>query len=63
MSKITLQKETPLIQVIDKPKFPLENNKLSYMKGILAGFFLFGIITTFFLWLKKLYTELKTEVE
>jgi hypothetical protein len=63
MSKITLQKETPLIQVIDKPKFPLESNKLSYMKGILAGFFLFGILTTFFLWLKKLYTELKSEVE
>jgi hypothetical protein len=42
LSKITLRKETPLIQVIDTPRFPLENDKsnlfLSFIFGTLSGF-------------------------
>jgi uncharacterized protein involved in exopolysaccharide biosynthesis len=63
MSKIALQKQTPLIQVIDKPKFPLERNSISPLEGIVFGFLAFGILTTLGLWLKKLYIELKSEVE
>jgi hypothetical protein len=63
MAKITLQKEMPLIQVIDKPKFPLQNETFSPEKGIIAGFFIFGILITLFFWLKKLYTELKYELD
>jgi hypothetical protein len=63
MSKITLQKEMPLIQVIDNPKYPLQNDNFRPMKGLVVGFFVFGVLITLFFWLKKLYTELKYEVE
>ena len=37
MTKITLQKETPLIQVIDEPVFPLQKVIFSKIKGVLTG--------------------------
>ena len=44
LSKIQLQKETPLIQAIDKPVLPLIVNKVSKIKaaavGLILGFFL-----------------------
>jgi uncharacterized protein involved in exopolysaccharide biosynthesis len=39
-AKINLRKETPLIQVIDRPILPLKKEKLGKAKGILAGGFL-----------------------
>jgi hypothetical protein len=62
MSKISLQKETPLIQVIDKPKYPLENSSVSPRTAAVASFFFFGIAAILFFWLKKVYMELKMEV-
>ncbi|MDB5022135.1 MAG: lipopolysaccharide biosynthesis protein, partial [Pedobacter sp.] len=62
-SKITLQKQMPLIQIIDRPKFPLERDSVSPLDGIVIGFLSFGFLTMFFLWLKKLYTELKNGLE
>jgi hypothetical protein len=63
LSKITLQKQMPLIQIIDRPKFPLERDSVSPLDGIVIGFLSFGFLTMFFLWLKKLYTELKNGLE
>lgn len=44
IAKITLQKETPLFQIIDEPTFPLIRNKASKVKalaiGVAIGFFL-----------------------
>jgi len=44
ISKITLLNTTPIIQIIDKPKFPLENDKVS----LLVIIFISGIIGFFF---------------
>jgi uncharacterized protein involved in exopolysaccharide biosynthesis len=44
LSKISLRKETPLIQVIDQPILPLEKKKLGRLKGGI----LFGFIGMFF---------------
>lgn len=41
LSKITLRKETPLIQVIDEPIFPLQKTKITSFKGITLGALLF----------------------
>lgn len=51
LAKITLRKETPLIQLIDTPIFPLEKQKLGKFKSILIGGFLsfFSIIIFFIL--------------
>lgn len=48
MAKVTLRKETPLIQIIDKPILPLEKYKMSKLKsiiiGLLIGFFIINIV-------------------
>lgn len=46
MTKISLLKETPLIQVIDEPIFPLEVNHVSKLKGAILGAILFGFVAT-----------------
>jgi hypothetical protein len=45
LAKVTLRKETPLIQVIDKPILPLKKEQLGKLKGILLGGFLAGLLT------------------
>ena len=37
LSKINLRKETPLIQIIDRPILPLEKNKLSRLVSLIMG--------------------------
>jgi hypothetical protein len=44
LSKLSLRKETPLIQAIDKPIFPLPVEKFGKSKGILLGGFLAGFL-------------------
>ena len=44
LAKVTLRKETPLIQVIDRPILPLAKERFGKIKGILLG----GILATFF---------------
>lgn len=49
MAKVALRKETPLIQVIDKPIYPLERIKVGKIKtavsgGILAFIFISGLL-------------------
>ena len=44
LAKVTLRKETPLIQVIDRPILPLSKEKFGKGKGIILG----GILTGFF---------------
>jgi hypothetical protein len=42
LAKVTLRKETPLIQIIDRPILPLAKERFGKAKGIvlgLAGFF------------------------
>lgn len=60
LSKITLRKETPLIQVIDSPILPLEKTRLSALKGIVLGAFLAGFLTILFFSLKLVYIKITT---
>lgn len=49
LSKITLRKETPLVQIIDTPRYPLEKKKMGRLKGaIIFGFFGVLIAVLFF---------------
>ena len=45
LSKMTLLKETPLFQIIDKPKFPLKDNKISKLFIALSCAFATFILT------------------
>jgi len=56
LSKITLRKERPLIQVIDEPVFPLKMEKLGKAKGIILGGIIFGFLTVLFLLVRKIFS-------
>jgi uncharacterized protein involved in exopolysaccharide biosynthesis len=44
-SKLSLMREAPLIQIIDRPILPLEFTKIKNSKAILIGAFLFSFLT------------------
>lgn len=51
IAKITLQKETPLVQVIDEPVMPLKVNRVSKAEGVVLGcsvFAFFGVCLMLF---------------
>lgn len=52
-AKVTLRRETPLFQVIDRPIFPLEKEGFGKLKGIVLGGFCGGFLTVFFLLIRK----------
>jgi uncharacterized protein involved in exopolysaccharide biosynthesis len=58
MAKVSLRKETPLIQVIDKPILPLKKDKVGTLKSLLIGSFLAGFLTALVLIFKKLFASI-----
>jgi uncharacterized protein involved in exopolysaccharide biosynthesis len=58
MAKVTLRKDTPLIQIIDRPILPLPKERFGKAKGILLGGILAGFITVLGLILKKILKEI-----
>lgn len=58
LAKVTLRKETPLIQVIDRPILPLAKERVGKVKGFIAGSILAGFLVVFILMLRKLLRDL-----
>ena len=58
LAKVTLRKETPLIQAIDLPILPLEKEKVGRLKSLLLGGFLAGFLTVLYLVFSQLYKKL-----
>lgn len=54
LAKVTLRKETPLIQVIDRPILPLSKEKFGKAKGIILGGILAGFFVMLVLVLRRL---------
>lgn len=54
LAKVTLRKETPLIQIIDAPILPLEKIRFGKIKGILMGGFLAFFLTVLYLTLVRI---------
>lgn len=61
LAKVTLRKETPLIQVIDKPILPLSKERFGKVKGIVLGGFLAVFFAIIFLVLRKFIRDLQHE--
>lgn len=55
ISKVSLRKETPLIQIIDQPILPLKEKKVGKLEGLVIGGFLGGLITIIIFSIKKLF--------
>ena len=58
LAKITLRKETPLIQLIDRPILPLEKEKFGKLKSIILGGFLAGLLYVLYLIFGRLYKKM-----
>ena len=58
LSKVSLRKETPLIQVIDRPILPLDKERVSRKNSLLIGGFLAGFLTVLYLVFTSLYKKL-----
>ena len=58
LAKITLRKETPLIQLIDHPILPLQKEKFGKLKSIILGGFLAGFLCVLYLILGTLYRKI-----
>lgn len=58
LAKISLRKETPLIQVIDSPILPLKKEKFGKSKGVVYGGFLFGLIICIYFMIRKYFDEI-----
>ena len=58
LAKITLRKETPLIQLIDRPILPLKKEKFGKLKSIILGGFLAGFLYILYLIFGRLYRKM-----
>jgi uncharacterized protein involved in exopolysaccharide biosynthesis len=58
LAKVTLRKETPLIQVIDRPIFPLPKEQFGKAKGILMGGIVLGFLAVLGMISRKFFKEL-----
>jgi uncharacterized protein involved in exopolysaccharide biosynthesis len=58
LSKVSLRKETPLVQLIDRPILPLEKDKAGRIKSLVSGGFLAGFLSVLYLVLGQLYRKI-----
>jgi hypothetical protein len=58
ISKVSLRRETPLIQIIDRPILPLPQEKMSKRNGILFTGLAFGIFSIIYLLIARFLKEI-----
>jgi hypothetical protein len=62
MAKISHRINTPLIQLIDSPTFPLKRTKIRLVKGMVYGAFILGVLALSLLYMRRLYQKHLQEV-
>jgi uncharacterized protein involved in exopolysaccharide biosynthesis len=58
LAKVSLRKETPLVQLIDRPILPLEKDKIGWLQSLLIGGFLAGLLSVLSLTFLQLYRKM-----
>ena len=53
LAKVTLRRDTPLIQIVDKPVYPLQKVEIGKIKGAILGFIIAEFLIIIFLIVKK----------
>lgn len=62
VAKITLRKETPLLQIIDKPILPLDvNKKANPVKWAIVGALVFGFLTATLILIRRFFKNVMKE--
>ena len=54
----SLQRETPLIQLIDQPVLPLPNDRISRLKSLISGAIIAGILGLIVLTTRRIYNKI-----
>jgi uncharacterized protein involved in exopolysaccharide biosynthesis len=57
LAKVTLRKETPFIQIIDRPILPLRKERVGKLKSLIMGGMLGGLLVIVFFVIRKLYGD------
>lgn len=57
LAKVVLLKETPLIQLIDQPTFPLKKKKVSKLNSLILGGLLGAFLSILFVFFKKYFSH------
>ena len=57
LAKVTHRNKTPLIQIIDKPSFPLENNRWKFLNTLILGIFGGGMLIVLLLSLQRIVRQ------
>ena len=55
IAKVNHRNNSPLIQIIDSPRYPLKITKIKLLKGIVFGAFLMVFVAMVFLYFRQLY--------
>lgn len=55
IAKVNHRNNSPLIQIIDSPRYPLKITKIKLLKGIIFGAFLMVFVAMVFLYFRQLY--------
>jgi uncharacterized protein involved in exopolysaccharide biosynthesis len=58
LSRVSLRKETPLVQLIDRPILPLKKEKLGRLKALVLGSLLAGFLSSLYLLFRKFYKKI-----
>lgn len=58
LARMTLAQEQPLIQLVDRPVYPLPVVRVGKLKAIIIGIFLVGFLTLAFLVIQKWYRDI-----
>lgn len=61
LTSFALMNETPLIQIIDAPKYPLPFDKPSKLKALIIGGFLGGFLACLYILIKQIYRDIMKE--
>ncbi|EKB50799.1 exopolysaccharide biosynthesis protein [Cecembia lonarensis] len=55
IAKVNHRNNSPLIQIIDSPRFPLKRSEIRLLKGMVFGALILGLLTFILLYLRQLY--------
>lgn len=61
LAKVTLMRETPLIQIIDRPRLPLKKDKPGKIKSLIIGGIIGGVLCLLYLFFKRLRIQIIKE--
>lgn len=57
IAKVSHRNNSPLIQIIDSPRLPLDRTEIRLVKGMVLGAVIVGLLTIFALYFRRLYQK------